>query len=284
MLLGMASVRFTEAKRGVDRADDLAFLVPITDEAIAVDWERGEPVPITAGDLEAAPVERAHFAELPAAAGKAKSYPAWSRDLSRWLHRSQALPLWKVGREVSQPGESERDFRARLVQAARERRDADVARLRRKYAPRIDGLREKIRRAEEALARESEQATQSQLQTAISVGATLLGALMGRKAVSASTIGRATTAARGAGRVLKERGDVGRAQQNRETFRQQLADLEAQCETEVGTLGPADDPLEAPLETVRVQPTRQNIAVRLVTLAWTPEWQDSRGGRAPAWR
>jgi hypothetical protein len=284
MLLGMASVRFTDAKRGVDRADDLAFLVPITDEAIAVDWERGEPVPITASDLEAAPVERAHFAELPAAAGKAKSYPVWSRDFSRWLHRSQALELSKVGREVSRPGESERDFRARLVQAARERRDADVARLRRKYAPRIDGLREKIRRAEEALARESEQATQSQLQTAISVGATLLGALIGRKAVSASTIGRATTAARGAGRVLKERGDVGRAQQNLETFRQQLADLEAQCETEVGTLGPADDPLEAPLETVRVQPTRQNIAVRLVTLAWTPEWQDSRGGRAPAWR
>ena len=95
------------------------------------------------------------------------------------------------------------------------------------------------------MARESEQATQSQLQTAISVGATLFGALLGRKAVTTSTLGRATTAARGAGRVLKERQDVGRAQENLEALRQQLADLEAQFERDAETEASATDPLES---------------------------------------
>jgi hypothetical protein len=53
--------------------------------------------------------------------------------------------------------------------------------------------------------RESEQVTQQALQAAISIGTTLIGAFLGRKAVTASTLGHATTAVRGAGRVLEER-------------------------------------------------------------------------------
>ena len=68
---------------------------------------------------------------------------------------------------------------------------------------------------EQAVERESEQVTQQGLQTAISIGTTLIGVMLGRKAMTAATLGRATTAARGAGRVLKERQDVGRASENR---------------------------------------------------------------------
>jgi hypothetical protein len=37
------------------------------------------------------------------------------------------------------------------------------------------------------------------------------------------------------------------------------------------------------LETVTVRPTKQNISVRLVTLAWVPAWQDAQGTLTPAW-
>ena len=45
----------------------------------------------------------------------------------------------------------------------------------------------------------------------ISIGSTILGALLGRKLTSASSVGRATTAARGASRAGRERGDIQRA-------------------------------------------------------------------------
>jgi hypothetical protein len=157
-------------------------------------------------------------------------------------------------------------------------------RLRQKYAPKIAALQERIRRADQVVQREREQSTQSQIQTAISVGATLLGAFLGRKTMTTSTLGRATTAVRGAGRAMKEHQDIGRAQETVATLQRQLADLEAQFQAETERLGEKIDPAAAPLETIALRPTRQNITVRLVALAWTPWWQDTRGGLAPAWQ
>ena len=100
-------------------------------------------------------------------------------------------------------GDGTAETRARLQRRFNALRgDADAASA---------ALDEKARRAEQAVVRESEQATQSQVQVAVSLGATILGALLGRKAVSTSTVGRATTTVRGAGRAMKERQDIDRA-------------------------------------------------------------------------
>ena len=185
--------------------------------------------------------------------------------------------------EVSKPGESERDFRVRLQQRAREQRDHTAESLRKKYAPKIAALQDRIRRAEQAVERESQQSRQSQLQAALAVGATLLGAFMGRKTVSATTLGRATTAIRGAGRAMKEAKDVGQAQDNVQALQQQLAELETQFKTETDRLA-AVDPLTENLETIALKPTKANIVVKLVALAWTPYWQDTQGNLTPAWK
>ncbi len=51
------------------------------------------------------------------------------------------------------------------------------------------------------------------MQTAISFGATLLGAFTGRKLLSSGTLGRATTTMRDVGRSVDESGDVKRAEE-----------------------------------------------------------------------
>ncbi len=262
------------------------MLASITGEAIPVDWDHATDVGLTVSDLERMPAEAARFAELPAAAGKAKSYESWNKDFAGWLYRTQKVELLKSPsqKDVSKPGESERDFRIRLQQAAHEQRDQSVERLRQKYAPKITALQERIRRAEQAVEREAEQAKQTGIQTAISVGATLLGAFMGRKAVSATTVGRAATAARGAGRAIKEAKDVGRARETVAALQQQLTDLEAQFKTETESLAAARDPLTESLETIALRPTKPNIVVKLVALAWTPHWLDSQGYSTPSWR
>jgi hypothetical protein len=121
------------------------------------------------------------------------------------------------------------------------------------------------------------------VQAAISVGASILGAFLGRKAISATNIGRATTAVRGAGRVLKESQDVNFAEENVAALQQQRADLEAQFKTESDALAAASDPLQEKLEEVSLKPSKANIAVKLVTLAWTPHWRAPNGATTPAW-
>jgi hypothetical protein len=185
---------------------------------------------------------------------------------------------------VSAPGESERDFRVRLQTAAREQRDQAVEQLRRKYAPKLAALDDKIRRTGQAVERESAQATQQKLQTALSMGATVLGALFGRKTLSTSTLGRATTTARGVGRTMKESQDIDRARETLAAAQQQKAELEAQVQAEISELGGALDPLAEPLETIILKPKRTELSVQLVALAWAPVWTDAQGRSTPAYR
>ncbi|MBU6479857.1 MAG: ATP-binding protein [Nitrospirae bacterium] len=286
MLLGGAQVRFYDSKAGVDVTQDVTVLAPITDGAVPVDWDHAAEAALALSDLELVPTEGAQFATLPVAAAKAKSYEAWNKDFSGWLFRNQKVDLFRSPgtKEVSKPGESERDFRVRLQQSGREQRDTQSESLRQKYAPKIAALQDRIRRAAQMVQRQQAESRSSQVQAAISVGATILGAFLGRKTVSATNIGKATTAIRGAGRAIKESQDVGQAQENVAALQQQLADLEAQFKAETAALAVATDPLTEKLEMVSLKPTKANIAVKLIALAWTPSWQDAKGLSSPAWR
>jgi hypothetical protein len=286
MLLGSSQVRVFDSKAGVDVTQDINVLVPISDGAVAVDWDRSVEAGLAVADLESAPSDGAQFSAVPGAASKAKSYETWSKDFSRWLFRTQKVDLLKSPstKEVSKPDESERDFRVRLQQSCREARDKQSDSLRQKYAPKIAALQDRIRRAGQMVERQQAESRSSQMQAAISVGASILGAFLGRKTISASNIGRATTAIRGAGRAIKESKDVGQAEENVSALQQQLTDLEAQFKTETDVLAAATDPLNEKLETISLKPTKANIAVKLVALAWTPHWQDGKGALTQSWQ
>ncbi|HZM91358.1 MAG TPA: ATP-binding protein [Blastocatellia bacterium] len=286
MIFGAARVGFVDAKLGVDEIQDICCLTPITNDPVPVKWDNAQEAGVTSSDLEKDPPGDARYEDVPAAAGKAKSYQAWTKDYIAFLYGSQKLELLKSPstRECSTPGETERDFRVRLQQSAREQRDAQVEQLRRKYAPRIAGLQERIRRAQQAVEREGAQASQAKLQTAISFGTTILGALLGRKAVSVSTLGRATTAARGIGRSAKEQQDITRAAETVETLQTQLAEIEADLQADTAALEAKIDAQSEQLETVSIKPKKTNISIQLVTLAWAPFWLEGSGETTPAWQ
>jgi len=285
MVLGSARVSFVDNKIGIDESVDVCRLTTITDEAIPVSWENSQEASVGVSDLEKEAAGDAGYKEPPPVAGKAKSYQGWTKDFVSFLYGNQKLELLKSPgtREYSKPGESERDFRVRLQQSAREARDAQVEQLRQKYAPKITQFQDRIRRAQQAVDRESAQANQAKLQTAISFGTTLLGALFGRKAVSVSTLGRATTAARGVGRSMKEQQDIGRAGETVEALQEQLNALEAELQTETQALEAKIDAQNETLETISIKPKKTNISVQLVALAWAPYWRDESGDATSAW-
>ena len=284
-IVGAAKVNFTDAKTKVSTSQSKVFLTPITDDAIPVTWDNAEEIGIPATDLEKSAQGGAQFGGLPPAASQAKNYAAWTRDFTNWLYGTQAINVFQSPslKLVSQPGEDERDFRIRAGQVAREKRDEMVEALRKKYAPRIASLQERLRKAQAAVEKQQEQARQAKMQTALSFGATLLGAFTGRKTFSSSTISKATGAARRAGRALEESGDVSRANDTVESVQQQLTDLQAQFEAESNALADKVDPLTEVLETVTVKPRKTDILVQLVSLAWAPYWQDDQGDVTPAW-
>ena len=283
-IVGAAKISFADAKTKVSASQSKVFLTSITDDAIPVTWDNAEEIGIPATDLEKSGQGGAQFNDLPPAASQAKNYAVWSKDFTNWLYGSQVINLLQSPslKLVSQPGEDERDFRIRMGQIAREKRDEMVEVLRKKYAPKIASLQERLRKAQAAVEKQQEQARQAKLQTALSFGSTLLGAFTGRKSLS-GTISKATTAARKAGRAIEEGGDVSRANDTVESVQQQLTDLQAQFEAESAALAEKVDPLTEALETISVKPKKTDILVQLATLAWAPYWQDEQGNIIPAW-
>jgi hypothetical protein len=170
-----------------------------------------------------------------------------------------------------------------MQQLARERRDETVEKLRRKYEPKFAQLEERKRRAEQMVKQQQDQAQGQKYQTAISFGATVLGSLLGRKKASIGTLGRATTAARGVSRSMREAEDVDRAEENVAAIAQRLADLEAEFKAETSNLERSFDPQTEDLSKVSLKPKKVNIDVKLVALAWAPYWRDAQGGVKPAW-
>jgi predicted amino acid dehydrogenase len=177
---------------------------------------------------------------------------------------------------ASNVGESERDFRIRLAERSREARDAQADRIRGRFESRFRTLQDRLRRAEQAAARRAAQAQQAALSTGVAVLGGLLGAMLGGGAKG--QLGRASTAARGAGRVAQTRQETAMAGETVEAVRAQIDELERELQAELRRL---DDTAvgEAPLEEVAVRANLNAISMRLVALVWLPY-----GPGGPLWR
>ena len=272
MILGAARVTYSDAKLGLDETRDVAVVAPIGEGALAVDWQQAEPADFKVNDLSKTAPAGASFAPVPAAAAKPKHYATWQKDFATWVAQSQSVELFKSARAkaLSNADESERDFRIRLQVDAREARDAAIAKVREKYASKLTAIQDRVRRAEQAVQVQSEQAAGAKLGAAVSIGATIFGALLGRKAISASTLGRATTAARGMSKIGKEAEDVTRAAETVSALKAQLSELEASMQADVAAVTADWDLTNDPFERVLIKPKRGGVSVQLVSLVWVP--------------
>ncbi len=283
-VMGLARLHFVDAKLGLDHWTTTAWLAPFADDGRAVDWANGREFADLKSRVAREPVAGAAFAEVPAAALRAASYAGFGKGLAAHLQETARARLFVADslNEASAPHEGEGDFRARLAHRAREQRDAAMETLRRRYQPKFTALQDQIRRAQERQAREQSQASQQKLQTAMSVGATLLGAFLGRKALSSGSLGRATSAARSAARIGRENADVERAAENLEVLQRRLQSLEEEFAAEAAKLAATLDPATIALRQLAVTPRKSDLAVGEIALVWLPWRRGADGFPAPA--
>ena len=271
VVLGAARIGFSDAKLGVDATRDVLFAAPIGTGPVAVDWAGASRLGVALADLKQQPESGGSFQPVPSPASQPKSYSAWEKAFRQWLAQNERVELFRHRETglISRPDETEGDFKVRVRDGARVSRDEAVEAARQKYAAMQAALAERLRRAQSTVERETEQSSQQKIQTAVSIGATLMGALFGRKAISAGTLGRATTAARGVSRTMKEAGDVQRASETAAAVRAQAKELDDQLREETQAIVAAFD--RAPvIERVTLLPGRGQVSVQLVALGWDP--------------
>ena len=270
-LLGRATLHYINTKAGLDEWRTVSLLGGFEPNAEA--WSAATEVPAVE-TTDSPPSASAAFLPLPDAAARAEAYRAWARALGSHLQKERTLTLWRSAQIglCSRAGESRGEFARRLAEHARSARDEAVAKMQAKYAPKMTALTERIRRAEQRVDREHEQYRAEQTQTAISIGATILGTLFGRRSRSG-----ATTAMRGAGRAAQQKADVDRAREDVASLRAQLQTLEAELREELARIAADSETMGSDVEELAIAPRKSDISVDRVALAWVPCRQDAEG-------
>ena len=283
-VIGRMDVHYDDKRYQVDTTETMALGAELTEGPVVLDWDNA--LAFDPNFIETEPLSGAEYDSLPPDAQKTSNYRKWQMDLMRWVRQNRPLILYrsKKNKLTSRVGESEGEFRARLSQAVREKRDLAVEQIRARYNRRFVTLRDRLMRAEQAIEREQEQAQSHKVQTAISFGTAILGAFLGRKAVSVGSTSRMGTAVRSASRSQKEKMDVVRARERAESIHQQLTELESRLQEDIDKIEYSMDLENETLDEIYIKPKSNDITLELFGLAWMPQRKNAEGQFSSDWR
>jgi hypothetical protein len=275
-----AKLHFVGAKAGVDSWRNLTLLVPLTEQTLDLDFALGTAMSpgLLLGALHE-PTPGATFLPLPKRTPSQKQLTSWKKSFVSYLYQSQKLELLTCPslELTAEANESASAFQARVDQRAREERDAAVQALRAKYDPKFQQLQTKLDAIEGKLAAEQADVSAKQVDTAAAFGGAILGALIGRSAVSVGTVRRGAAVVRSAGRISKEKGDVERAQAQRELLREKWAVLQAEANAQLAALQAEAPGPTREITRAELSPRKSDTDVGTLTLVWLPFRRDAAG-------
>jgi hypothetical protein len=269
-ILGRARVRYAKATAGIEVDREVICMAPAGDSLGESAWEGAETF-TEAPLIEPAP-RTGSFASLPSALAGPRGYASLATALKGHLGRTSKLTAWTAPAidATSRPGESEGDFRVRIAQRVKEWRDREMEKVRDKQATKLASLADRVDRARQKVEREKAEAKNQSMQTYVSIGTAVLGALLGRKKASATTIGRAATSMRSASRAARQQADVAHAEESLTTLEEKRSQLEEEIETELERIRLESHPDRIALEPIEIPAKKTDIAVEDVVLAWVP--------------
>lgn len=281
---GEARLHYKHAKSGLDQWEALHSLYGVVDAPGEALFE--QPPWSHSGEftVRSEPPNGAQYELLPPAFAQAKAYTKLESTWKGYLYRTHRLTLWECAKlkQISAPSETEAEFRQRLGLHSRESRDEQLEKLRAKYAPKLAAIQEKLNRAQQRLEKERSEANSGMFDAAISFGASVVGAMLGRKTASRTNVSRAATSARAASRAAKQQGDVGRAEEEIAQLQTQLIELDTKYQEELDNARASMQLDVLELTELPVQPKKSEITVSRLVLAWTPWFADAKGQLTPA--
>jgi hypothetical protein len=277
-VVGMGRVHFVDESKSVQEQEDFALLAQAPESIGILAWEQAQPLEMTLRDLSDRPEPEAYFDELPQAINESKEFTALKDDLDDYLYRNTGVTLLysPVLETYSRPRESERDFRMRLQQTAREKRDEEIDEINERYKKKLDTLEDRLRRYEAKLAEREADVAARKRETVVSVGESMVGLFLGRRStrMASTALSKQRQAAKAKLRVEEAEDDV-------KALQEDIEELEEELQEEVAVIQERWEEALETFEEAKVTPRRADIQIDLVALAWVPHWQltcEARGG------
>jgi len=282
-LLGLATVHFVDRRRNVDERRDYSLLLPLSERAALLSWKDAIHADLGPRDLDDRPAADALFvSQLPEVITRERDLRSVTKDFSDHLYRNESYALASnpALKLTAAPGESERDFKVRCQQVAREARDAEVDKLRDKYEVKLKRLEDRRSKEERELAEDKAEFQGRVGEEVLSGLSSVAGALglFGRKSRSLSGL---STAARKRRMSSSAKADIAESEAEIARMQADIEELKGQMEEDANALTQKWAEVVDAIEEVKITPGRTDVDVRMVALAWAPNWEvtceDARG-------
>ncbi len=269
-LAAMARVRFFNSRRNIDLVQEKAAMIYLDESFDEPDWDMAEPLDREMEDLSKTPPSDSSCSPLPAVILKARTLGPFLRSWKDYLYHNSRLELFRVKKlkMESRPGQELDDFRQEVINVLREKRSEALEKVEAKYRKQYMRLEDRLDRALARLDREKEDVSARGVDTAVSFGVAILGALFGRKSLSASTASRAGRGIRSASRMMREKEDVKRAQEEVQRIQEKMNALEDELRLESERLNDKFSIDNHEIESFFIGPRRSDISEARVFILW----------------
>lgn len=271
-IAGRAKMHYVDSKSKTDVWEDVNLFAPPNSDGKSVDWSKSEDLLELKGKLRDSPEPDSSFGDLPSALMQEKNYANLSKDFATWLYQSQSLSAYQYSplNMASNSGENEQEFRQRVSLALREKRDDAAKKLREKYSQKISALESRLRRSEDKLEQKQNQSWSQKVGAWTSVGATIIGSLLG-KGLTKGTITQAGTSMRRVAKIGQDSQQVQRVDEDRKALEEQLQDVQKQLNDELAQIAPVTEAAALNISTVKIAPRKSDISVNEIALLWYPD-------------
>ncbi|MDD3343283.1 MAG: DUF87 domain-containing protein [Sulfurospirillaceae bacterium] len=262
------SVHLNDASKNIDQTIECVYKIALKETMQSVEIERaqkGESIP-----FETKERTNSSFFPVPTFIQNEHELKLLQKEFTDFIYRTCKLTLYKndTFKLFSKQNESLSDFKIRLQDRLNETIDDAVDKLHQKYHKSSEALEKKLDMLSDRLEREEAQANVATTDTLISIGSSILGAFFGKSLATRTTIGKIATGARGANRVLRERNDIKRVEEEIQEVQADMDDLKGSLEKEIEAINEANQLSRLSIEEFYITPKRGDIYNIKQALVW----------------
>ena len=260
-LMAKAKVHFYSQRRGIDEEKELNLSLALKSKQQSIRWNDAVDEIFDFEKFPHRAPSKAKFQSLPDIILEDKGLKKAIRELKETLYQEQNIELFRClsPKLESKVEESSTDFVVLLQDILKDKKEIEIEKLQIRYGKKEKVLTDRLSRAKERVEKESSDSTNSMIETGIAV----LGALFGK--ASPTKIG---TALRKGSKVLKERGDMSRAEERMVAIQADIETLEYELEDKIDALNEKFDVENYEIEEFKIKPRKTDIDVELCAVVW----------------
>jgi len=258
-LQAKVEIHYFNQSKNIDENEELCLSLELYEDD-PINWENAENIESCPNFSKAEP-SNASYTKLSSKISQDKGLKKTKKELIDWIYKNKRLALFKTTspRLTSTANESLGDFKVRLKDILDDKKEKDIDKLQERYEKKEKTLMKRLQRAQDKVEKEEADASKSMIDTGIAV----LGALFGRR--SSAKLGRAFS--RGS-RALKERGDIGRAEEALAEIHEDIELLAEELEEKIDELSDKYDVDNVEIQDASMKPKKSDIDVEEISLIW----------------